>query len=238
MGGKLFVLVIFGIVMSSTCGFAWKVPDTGQTECYDDQGRTINCPESGQQFSGQDGSYLINPPAYTKLDENANSLPDSAESWVMIKDNVTGLIWEKKTNKDGATNYVNPHDADNVYDWYDSNPNTNGGNAGNWNDGRNTEVFIADLNAANFGGFNDWRMPSRKELKTIGMYGPLSPGPAMNKDFFPNTKYEYSYYFYWASDTYAGNPLYAWYLCFTYGSDGYEQKYDSNYARAVRGETN
>jgi hypothetical protein len=45
----------------------------------------------------------------------------------MVKDNVTGLIWEMKTSKDAVKNYTDPHDADNTYTWYDSNPATNGG---------------------------------------------------------------------------------------------------------------
>jgi len=52
------------------------LPDTGQTTCYDDKGNVIGCPESGERFYGQDANYLINPPSYTKLDENGNDLPD------------------------------------------------------------------------------------------------------------------------------------------------------------------
>ena len=58
------------------------------------------------------------------------TLDVTAASWVMVRDNVTGLIWETKTSKNGGTNYSDPHDADNKYTWYDSNPATNGGNAG------------------------------------------------------------------------------------------------------------
>ncbi len=67
--------------------------------------------------------------SYTKIDSRA-ALLDSAASWVMVKDNVTGLIWEMKTNKDGVINYNDPHDSDNMYTWYDSNPATNGGYVG------------------------------------------------------------------------------------------------------------
>ena len=66
----------------------------------------------------------------------------------MVKDNVTGLIWEVKQAKDGVKNYDNPHDADNTYTWYDpddSYPGTPG-------DGTDTEDFIDALNTAHFGG--------------------------------------------------------------------------------------
>ncbi|MEI6261546.1 MAG: hypothetical protein WCR46_16785 [Deltaproteobacteria bacterium] len=112
----------------------------------------ITCPSPGQAFYGQDANYTINPMSYTKLDASGKSLPYSATSWTMVKDNVTGLIWEMKTNKDGVINYNDPHDADNTYTWYDSNPATNGGNAGTPGNGTDTEDFIKALNDAHYGG--------------------------------------------------------------------------------------
>jgi len=73
---------------------AWAspVPGTGQTKCYNDKGDVITCPSRGERFYGQDGNYSINPISYTNLDASGNALPDSAASWVMVKDNVDGLI--------------------------------------------------------------------------------------------------------------------------------------------------
>ncbi len=150
--------------------FAGPVPDTGQTKCYDVAGNVITCPSPGQALYGQDANYCINPPSFTKLDGSGNGLPDSATSWAMLKDNVTGLIWEMKTNKDGIKNYNDPHDADNTYTWYDSNPATNGGYAGTPGDGTDTEDFIKALNNANFGGYSDWRLPTINELANIVDY--------------------------------------------------------------------
>ena len=59
----------------------------------------------------------------------------------MVRDNVTGLFWEVKTD-DGSI-----HDKDNTYTWYDSNPATNGGNAGTAGEGTDTEDFIEALNS-------------------------------------------------------------------------------------------
>ena len=42
--------------------FAWPIPDTGQTKCYDTDGNEIPC-----AGTGQDGEYSINPMSYTKL---------------------------------------------------------------------------------------------------------------------------------------------------------------------------
>jgi hypothetical protein len=129
----------------------------------------ITCPSPGQPFYGQDGNYTINPPSYTKLDAQGNDLADDAPSWVMVRDNVTRLIWEMKTD-DGSI-----HDKDNKYTWYDSNPTTNGDNAGTPGDGTDTEDFINALNAANFGGHSDWRMPTVNELRSIVDYGRSDP---------------------------------------------------------------
>jgi hypothetical protein len=63
----------------------------------------------------------INPMSFTKLDGSGNALPDSAASWVAVREYVTGLIWEVKNNKDENPDYSYPDDADNTYTWYDSN---------------------------------------------------------------------------------------------------------------------
>ena len=89
-----FVLFL-AISLLAVCGMAMAgpVPDTGQTKCYDDVGNEIPCPQPGESFYGQDANYNINPQSYTKLDAQGNDLPDSADEWVMVRDNVTELIW-------------------------------------------------------------------------------------------------------------------------------------------------
>ncbi len=208
------------------------VPDTGQTKCYDVAGNQITCPSPGQSLYGQDANYTINSMSYTKLDGSGNALLDSAISWVTVRDNVTGLIWEMKTNYDGVKNYNDIHDADNTYAWYDSNPATNGGGIGNPNDGKNTEAFIQAMNAAHYGGYSDWRLPTFKELTSIVNFGASSP-PTLITQYFPN-----SYYggFHWSSTTHADYPEAAWGVHFWYG--GYEKMHDKwypDYVRAVRG---
>ena len=137
--------------------WAGPVPDTGQTESY-------------TETVGEDSDYLMNPPSFTKLDAGSNDLPDSATAWVMVRDNVTGLIWEVKTD-DGSV-----HDKDNEYTWYDSNPATNGGDAGTPGDGTDTEDFIAALNAESFGGQTDWRLrPIRNWILSSIWGGSLRP---------------------------------------------------------------
>jgi len=229
MGKKMWIVACALSLVLALCSssHAWPIPDTGQTKCYNNTGE-IPCPQPGEPFYGQDGNYTINPPSYTKLDANGNALPDSATSWVMVRDNVTGLIWENKTS-DGSI-----HDGSKSFTWCDRNPATNGGNQGTCGTGAgeaatDTEAFIKALNSANFGGFSDWRLPTVKELRTIVDYGRYKP--SINTDYFLNTFPRY-----WSSTTYVGDTRIAWTLDFDYGNDlFFYSKLGPNFVRAVRG---
>jgi hypothetical protein len=223
---KITTYSIILIFATCFCILAGPLPDTGQTTCYDNDSE-ITCPAPGEAFYGQDASYTINPPSYSKLDANGNDLPDSAASWSMVRDDVTGLIWEVKTD-DGSI-----HDKDNKYTWYDSNPATNGGHAGMPGDGTDSEDFINTLNSANFGGFSDWRLPTIKELSTIVNIETWSP--SINTYYFPNTASSDCYY--WSSTTHAYDNSKAWKMGFFAGDmlNSGLTKSLFHYARAVRG---
>ncbi|WYD80942.1 MAG: hypothetical protein V8K32_00820 [Candidatus Electrothrix gigas] len=67
--------------------------------------------------------------SYTKLDSNGVPLVDQRADyatmpWACVKDNVTGLIWEVKTDDGGL------HDKDDSYNWYNTDPTINGGEDG------------------------------------------------------------------------------------------------------------
>jgi hypothetical protein len=198
------ILGIIILLLFAAVAYAAPVPDTGQTLCYDVAGNVITCPTPGQALYGQDANYTINPPSYTKLDGSGNVLSDSATSWVMVRDNVTGLIWENKT-VDGTI-----HDKDKSYTWYDPtdpNPGTPG-------DGTDTKDFLDALNSARFGGYSDWRLPTIRELTSIVNHGiPPSPGPAIDTGYFPNTAASW----YWSSTTPVNYTYGAWLVYFDYG---------------------
>jgi len=122
--GIIFLSVIF-MLAGTGLSPAWELPDTGQIACYDNNTYPITCPAEGEGFYGQDASYEINPQSYSKLDASGSVLSNDATDWVMVQDNVTGLIWEVKTadNKDSiytwseAETYASDLDIGGFSDW-------------------------------------------------------------------------------------------------------------------------
>jgi hypothetical protein len=178
--------------------------------------------------------------SYTKLASSGQPLTDQTASyastpWACVKDNVTGLIWEMKTDDGGL------HDKDDTYTWYNTNAATNGGAAGvdgaanntcsGWTSGNaatycNTQAYVNRMNAAGLCGANDWRMPTVKELESILNYGRVNP--SIDSGYFPNTASEW----YWP-----GTPqsmYYVWGVDFDIGFPNYHQHSASFAVRLVR----
>lgn len=174
-------------------------------------------PDTGQTVSttetfGEDSDYEINPPSYTKLDANGNELPDDAGTWTMVRDNNTGLFWEAKTDDEGL------QDKDNRYLWAEA------------------DVYVAELNAQNYGGFADWRVPQLKELELLIDWeaGDLFGGVLyIDPVFFPNTN---SYPHYLTSTGYAPGGGYRWIVDFRNATKSESTNSGGKYLRAVRGE--
>jgi hypothetical protein len=59
------------------------------------------------------------------------------------------------------------------------------------------------------GGYSDWRLPNRRELMSIAIYGQYNP--SINTSYFPNCRSSY----YWSSSTLADLPDGAWYVIST-----------------------
>jgi len=122
-----------------------------------------------------------------------------------VQDNVTGLVWENKTD-DGSI-----HDKDNYYNWDYA-----------------QSVFIAALNSQNFGGYSDWRLPTVIELSFIRNLGNFNP--SINTGYFPNTVSS----LYWLSTTYAYFPGRAWGVNFGDGYVHFDYRSNDYHVRAVR----
>ena len=223
--GITFILLIIFLALSSNLHAAETLPDTGQTRYYDNSGEIAE-PAPGDAFYGQDANYTRDR-SYTKLDVNGNDLSDSANNWSMVRDNVNGLIWEVKQNRDDFADYSNPHDADNKYTWYDRSPGTLGGSIGTPGNGTDTEDYINALNNSYYGGHNDWRLPTINELCwLIDLSGCR---PAIAEDFFSQTSLADGY---WSSTNRLRTST--WHVHFGIGHASYEGNSNSNCVRAVR----
>jgi len=154
--------------------------------------------------------------SFTKISATGEALAADATEWACVKDNVTGLMWEKKEASGLNTNT-------DLFTFYNSDSSTNGGNAGyqlrtdydvalenrtcvGYIEGDpatycNTEAFVARMNAANLCGFNDWRMPSLNEAQSLVDISIIDP--AIDVGYFPNTLPNR----YWTGQSYSGDVV-------------------------------
>ncbi len=178
----LFVIIILMIVVvyaDHAYAFAdenYIIVDTGQVKCYSDvDSETVDCPEDGEDFYGQDSTYNDEIPNYTLSGDG-----------LTVYDNVTGLNWTKSPDFDG----------DGDIDTYDKMTFAE------------AQAYPDDLDAINFGGYNDWRLPTIKELYSLIVFSGIDPSaysgsgtsgltPFIDTDFF-----DYNY-----GDTSAGERI-------------------------------
>jgi hypothetical protein len=143
-----------------------------------------------------------------------------------VSDTQTGLMWEQKDDLGGI------HDKDNQYSWSASTTEP---------DGTAFTTFLGTLNNSTsadgtaisgcFAGRCDWRLPTSAELQTI-LLAPFSCGtnPCIDPIFGPTQPN-----LYWSGTTNSGITLDAWAVRFSDGFLDFDDKSDSNSARAVRG---
>ncbi|MDP2903835.1 MAG: DUF1566 domain-containing protein [Methylovulum sp.] len=156
---------------------------------------------------------------FTKISSIGAALPVTASSWVCVKDNVTGLIWENKTAGGGL------HDGDNGYTNYSADYGS--GNLGQASD---ASGFVAAVNQQGLCGSKAWRLPSADELQSLVDYGVAYPGPTIDTAFFPNTQNNA----FWSSSPNVGNTDYAWYVNFSNGNVSNGNRSGSLPVRLVR----
>ena len=203
-----------------------------------------DCSQGGDTTHNDDSDGLAGF-SYTKLDSSGQPLADQAADyattpWTCVKDNVTGLIWEVKTDDGGL------HDKDDTYTLYNTDPATNGGVNGvenpsgntcsGWSGGNtatycNTQAYVNRVNAAGLCGAKDWRMPTVKELENLVHYG--RSNPTIDTGYFPNTVSIISIPF-WSGSPLADYPDDAWYVDFRDGFVGGNGRRFSYPVRLVR----
>lgn len=211
--GVLGTITATGLLVNDDAG---GLNDTGAALCSDgattDACPTANYPGQDAQ-SGRDSNSLTNGDAdgragfsYTKLDNAGNPLAINAVSWACVRDNVTGLMWEAKTNdgvqgKDIAYTYAN------------------------------AEAYVATVNALPTPpcGYTDWRLPTPQELASQ-VDSSLSAGTVAVVTAFPEQKAAA----YWSSLANKGDATRAWFVEFSVGLFGHQPKDGSDGTGHVR----
>jgi hypothetical protein len=167
---------------------------------------------------------------YTKLDADGRELPADAAQWSCVRDNVSRLVWEVKTDDGGL------HDEDWTYTWFEPDRTRNGGKPGKKNGGLCGKTSVCDthghvqaVNAQGLCGARDWRLPSLIELQSLLRYDLLPNGVTLS--YFPHTGNAW----FWTSTPNAESAAYAWRVSFYSGNnDDYVLKTFKARVRLVR----
>jgi len=207
-------------------GSDWQtpaVPHTGITngQCYQTGSNTMVACATTTAWAlnaDQDGRRTaINPMSYSQVISGyAGTFPFSIPLYYpkteCVRDDVTGLIWEGKTNTFSLHNGVLTFT--------------------NFGDGRSGDVsrLLSYANDNALCGFNDWRLPSVEELHGIVDHGATS-GPRIKVLDFPNTAEG----FYWSNEPYGGFANGKWVVGFRGTGDDATTHDMSASARLVRG---
>lgn len=166
---------------------------------------------------------------YIKRDLDGNELPFSATQWATITDKLTHLMWANNWNADDTfpIAQVTWHESSDIY--------CQEHHEATWNNGYNTENWLATINHHGWATHHDWRIPSIEELRTL-----LLKSRIAGKVQFDVQRYnqlftdEHENKFFWSSTNYAEFSPYAWGIYFFNGHDSNSNKTNGYYIRAVR----
>lgn len=182
-------------------------------------------------------------PSFSKVANDGSALAvgsalgTGATDWACTKDNNTGLVWEAKPSADSSTGKTH------TYSWYNPSNKKNGGFKGYANLGKcpeglscDTDNHVKAVNASKLCGYDDWRLPTLKELMNIvdpSFISFVTFSGALDSTYFPGAGV---FDRYWTSETTDENVTQAKYVILL-GSYGYTPKEIGGFfgARLVRG---
>lgn len=143
----------------------------------------------GRDATHNDDSDGLAGFSYTKLNNSGETLPVSSPSWSCVRDNVTGLVWEVKTNDGGV------HGSTNTYYW------------GGISADKSLEVGFDDWDELvlssrrdRYCGFDDWRVPTQLELQGLINWSFRTSRASIDTRFFPHTQFGPYACSYWTSE--------------------------------------
>ena len=188
-------------------GITWtgSYPTGNNSECISTNTAIQDC-NNGRDVTHNNNSDGLAGFSYTKIDINGTPLSASAISWSCVLDNVTGLLWENKTNNG------NIHDKDKNYLWGGvtasgyNHPNREGPYYSDWDE------LVIGSNSENFCGKSNWKVPSVNQLASLIHHGVSNP--SIDTNYFPNTIATW----YWTSDPFIIDSSDAWNIIFTEGN--------------------
>jgi chitinase len=178
---------------------------------------------------------------FTRLDEIGDEVDDDTAAWSCVRDNITGLIWESKTDTFTTTLHSNSHS----YSWYQSDGeegfdgDANGINTSCSINNCNTKDYTAEVNSQGLCNFRDWRLPTHNELLSILHLG-QAEAPMMDTDYFPHTIDALTApVWYWTQDASADGfsnqrAQNAWAIDFASGNDNFLNKSTAGRVQLVR----
>lgn len=176
--------------------------DSGQVTCYS-ASAAVACTDTAE-FSGQDAQTGRDGVAsrlkktgqgdagfdFTKLNEFADELPNTATAFSCVRDNVTGLIWEIKELPQGTIPNVSTRAAHNQYTWgFDGQTGSVFGSAQSTCSSTNNcslQAYVQAVNAVNYCGGSNWRVPSYTELMGLLDFEKAPSGLLLPPLYFPN----------------------------------------------------
>lgn len=231
--------------------------DSGMDSCFSNTA-LITCGDD--TYSNQDGDMGRDSVAnlldkagtgrvafdFTKLNEFADEVPDSQSAFSCVRDNASGLIWEVKAANTGTLPNTALREGQNHYTWYLS---TDGNalegsvlSAANStcpsNDHCGIQALIDAVNAENFCGGSNWRLPTYVELLDIVDFGRSDGQHMLDPNFFPNMPDPalLNHVYYWTTQTSVdGRSLtQAFIIDMQTGNDLAYPKSNTAYVRLVR----